>query len=1024
MSDRYRTFGSFFILAASVVLFTGCRGSAPPYAPEKALKTFQLPEGFRIELVAAEPEVIDPIAMAFDERGRLFVVELRDYPISQVPLSRIKMLEDLDGDGRFERSSVFVDSLHFAHGVMPWKKGILVTCAPDILYFEDTDGDGHADVRKVILTGFAQVNPQLRVNAPTYGMDNWVYAAYPKFGKGVRLKQFSDLGTPVHFSDHPEVPPVDIFAKGMDLRFKPDQLKLEAVSGNSEFGLAFDARGHRFPSWNDKHVQHVVIENRYLSSNPDLAVESAVQLASDHGDAAAVYPITENPHLKEIRDPSDMYELGHFTSACGQSIYTAVSFPEKYQGAYFVCEPVSNMVHCDLLLPHGATFIARRALEKSEFLASKDSWFMPVFTTVGPDGALYVVDFYRKIVEHPEWIRKDLMNDQKLFYAGNDRGRIYRVVYEGAKPATVPWLHQASAAELVRHLSNPNRWWRITAQRLLVDRQDSMSIPLVQDLAHHSVLPEGRMHALWTLEGLNALDVDLMLRVLEDKSPAVREQAIRLSERYLSDSRILKKLQIMNDPDDRVEFQLACTLGELPPTQSFDALRQIAARHMEDPWFQVAVLTSASENADRWLGAMLREPDFTRQASAGKEMFLRRIASIIGGARQKEREFNEVLAIASKARGQETAWWQAASIQGLAEGLKQRSETRVKLSASGQSLLLKLVEARSSLVGAAALEVAGRVELVDSAPLRVAIRKASGVAANPNSKMESRLNAVRVLGLDPTSASLPFLEKVFSPQQPEEVQVTAARALLNLSDSRVTDVMLKNWRTYTSSVRDVVLAGFFKEPIRLVALLDAIEAGKVQAWSLSRLTQQQLTRFKDEKIRKRAESLFAGLSSDRGPVIEKYRPVLRMSGNIERGKEIYKKNCRKCHRVGDMGFDVGPNLMSITARSRGELLENILDPNANIVPGYEDYMIQTNDGRTITGVMANQSATTVTLRRGAGEEDTILRSNIADLRALTVSAMPEDLEQGLSLEQMADLLEYLKTLVGTKTTQLTAHGHF
>ena len=326
----------------------------------------------------------------------------------------------------------------------PGRKGIIVTSAPNILYYEDTNGDGRADVRQVLLTGFAQVNPQLRVNAPAYGIDNWIYAAYPKFGKGERFQQFSDLGQPIHFPLHPDAPSLDIFTKGMDFRFKPDQLKLEAVSGNSEFGLAFDAEGNRFPSWNDKHVQHAVIENQYLSRNPYLSVASSVQQISDHGAAAEIYPITDNSHLKEIRSTQNMSQLGHFTSACGQAIYTGGNFPKKYEGAYFICEPVSNLVHCDLLSGQGATFIARRDRDTTEFLASEDSWFMPVFATVGPDGALYVVDFYRKIVEHPEWIRKEYANDRKLFYAGNDKGRIYRIEYSRSQPGPRPRLDEAT----------------------------------------------------------------------------------------------------------------------------------------------------------------------------------------------------------------------------------------------------------------------------------------------------------------------------------------------------------------------------------------------------------------------------------------------------------------------------------------------------------------------------------------------------------------------------------------------------
>ena len=260
MYMRCRIARSWFFVIAALAFLSGCKKSGPPYSPEEALKRFQLPPGFRIELVAAEPDVVSPVALAFDERGRMFVAEMPEYPISREPLGKIVVLEDVHGNGRFEKSTVFADHFHFVHGMLPWKKGLIVTSAPDIFYVADSKGGDRADVRKVLLTGFAQVNPQLRVNTPLYGMDNWIYAAYPKFGGGVRFKEFSNFGEPIHFAGHPEVPAQDIFSKGMDIRFKPDELKLEPVSGNSEFGLTFDARGHRFTSFNNKHIESVVIE--------------------------------------------------------------------------------------------------------------------------------------------------------------------------------------------------------------------------------------------------------------------------------------------------------------------------------------------------------------------------------------------------------------------------------------------------------------------------------------------------------------------------------------------------------------------------------------------------------------------------------------------------------------------------------------------------------------------------------------------------------------------------------------------
>ncbi|HEY3132479.1 MAG TPA: PVC-type heme-binding CxxCH protein [Acidobacteriota bacterium] len=1017
-----------------LLLFSGGRPPKPPYSPQEALRTFHLPPGFRIELVAAEPEVMDPVAMAFDERGRLFVVEMPDYPMGK-QTGRVKLLEDKDGDGRFEHSTVFADDLHFPTGVMPWKGGVLVTCAPDILYLADTDGDNRADVRRVVLTGFAKLNPQLRVNGLQYGIDNWIYASYPKFGlPTIYMKEFGDQGTPIRFPDHPEIPAVDAFAKGMDIRFRLDPPALEAVAGNSQFGNAFDAWGNHFTVWNNDHIRHVVIQNQYLSANPYLAVRSAMQSISDHGGAAPVFPVTQAPlHMHES-------EIGHFTSACGISVYEGGSFPDEYAHSSFVCEPVHNLVHRDVLAPAGVTFAAQRGEEKKEFLASTDSWFRPVFTATGPDGGLYVVDFYRKIVEHPEWIPPEMMNEADLT-AGSDRGRIYRIVQRSAKPGPLPDLRRAAAEDLVSLLSDKNIWWRLTAQRLLVQYQERAAIPKLQDVALRGSHEYGRMHALWTLQGLNALDGRLLLQALGDANPRIREQAVRLAEESRNQTGVAEKLlQMASDPDERVQFQLACTLGRLivaPAGEGllagargsefsqsssrmredsdafaehvFQALYQIAVRHIDDSWFQIAALTSASQTAERWFRSLVADKEFTKTSGKGKEEFVRRVASIVGARMKSE----EVGSIVTEASGEgETQWWCLASLDGLAEGLRRGGSERLELPATAQSRLLGLLEKQQpAALRKAALRVASAVRLAESSELREVVRRESAIALGDPNRLEERIHAAGILGLDRSGSTVSVLERFLVPQQPEPLQVAAVNALLNTRDSRVPSILLDRWRSYTPTVRDVVLAGFFNDRKRILLLLDAIKDGKVQGWSLGPVRKSQLVKFPDDEIRGRARALLSDDdSANRTQLWDKFRPVLKMRGDAARGHQVFEENCSKCHKIGSVGFDVGPDLKTIANRTRADILAQILNPNANIAPGYEDYMVETRDGRLITGVMIRQTANTVTLRRALGEEDTILRTMIADLRSLSVSQMPEDLAQAISVRGMADLLEFLKSL--------------
>ena len=989
--------------AACCLLLASCgRGNTPPFPPQEALKTFQLPPGFEIELVAAEPLVADPVAIAFDGRGRLLVLEMGDYPMQSEPQGRVVVLEDSAGGGKFDRSHVYADKLAFPTGLMPWKEGVLVAAAPDVLYLPDLDGDLRADERRVILTGFNRYNPQLRVNGLLYGIDNWIYGAYPKVGPSRRNpQQFGLTGEPLHFPGHPEVAAVDVSALGTDFRFRPDRLQLEPVAGNSQYGNAFDAAGNRFGLWNNNHIRHPVIAHRYLSRNPYLQVSSSMEFPSDHENQSIVYPITRNPiYVHES-------QVGIFTSSCGNSVYNASRFPERLRGAYFVCDPLHNLVHCDLLSPSGATFSARRAFEEREFLASTDAWFKPVFTTVGPDGALYVVDYYRKYVEHPDYVPEDLEGHFDL-RAGAGRGRIYRVVPEKGEADETPDLQAAESRRLVEALSHANMWWRITAQRLLVERQDQSVVPVLREHAVSADRPESRIHALRTLDGLGGLDADLTAQALGDGDAKVREHAIRLSEQFDSPRLVKRLLDLVEDPDRRVQFQLACTLALLPETQSFGPLTRLLARHPEDRWLQIAVLTSASENAGRWLRTVTRNGAFLVSETRGKEEFLVRLAAILG-ARQIETGITEVLRLAASATKLGDEWWRSALLAGLGQGLSQGAEARIHLSRSDEHLLFRLMGASSPAVAAAALNLTDRLLLSDSPRLRRLVETAlENAKSHPD--QAARVIAVRILGLDPAGAATRALEELLKPQVAPEVQVAAARSLLKTGTAEVVPFLLRNWGNLTEPVRRAAWDGFLARKEFVSALLDRIQEKGVEVQTLGRPRINQLLESPDEEVRQRAEGLFGDLSDGREDLIQRYEPALSATGEVPRGREIFRENCSRCHLLDGMGSEVGPDLLDVVRRPKKFFLAKILDPNRNIAPGYETYVIATRSGATVTGVIARESPTAVTLRREEGEEETLLRSNIATLRVSSVSNMPEGLEEEIDPAAMADLLEYLQRL--------------
>src|SRR5690606_22987114 len=399
MSHRNYSPGLVYFTAVWCFLFTTACDNNQIQAPDskELISTFQLAEGFQIELVAAEPLISDPVDMEIDENGRMYVVEMHGYPLDKSGSGNVKLLVDDDGDGTMDRSVLFADDLKFPTGVMRWKQGILVSDPPNILYFEDTDGDGQADVRDTMVTGFAISNPQHNVNNPTYGIDNWIYISNePAVVAKVYTEEFNDLGSEVHFYNSPNSQKLPVNSGGRRMRMRPDQGKMEMTSSRGQFGHTFDRWGRHFLTSNANHIYQEVIQAPYLDSNPQLLVSNATAVISDHGAAAEVYPITIDPEHQLLTD------LGVFTAACGNVFYDGGLFPPEYQGVVFTAEPVGNLVHVDIIDDSGISFQASRMFKGKEFLASEDPWFRPVNHYVGPDGALYVIDYYRRIIEHPE----------------------------------------------------------------------------------------------------------------------------------------------------------------------------------------------------------------------------------------------------------------------------------------------------------------------------------------------------------------------------------------------------------------------------------------------------------------------------------------------------------------------------------------------------------------------------------------------------------------------------------------------
>jgi putative membrane-bound dehydrogenase-like protein len=648
---------------------------ADALTPEQAIEDFQIRDGFKVELYASEPHVLDPVEMVFDENGDAYVVEMPDYPYmpdSGKGEGRIRFLRDTDDDGQVDESSIFADKLLDATSILPWKGGLIVTAAPHIIYLKDTNGDYKADTKEVLFSGFFQDNSEAQITSLRFGVDNWIYAANNGQAGEVNYTRVK--------SDTP------LSMRGADFRFRLDRDQFELESGRGQFGHDLNDWGHRFYTQNTIHIQQSVIPYRYLNRHPYLPSKTATKNISDHD--LIMHQLTPPPYWRaeRTRRRNERYQEqnldrvehaeDHFTGSSGGTIYSGDAFPEEYYGNVFTGDVAGNLVHRDVLKPlnDSPTFVAMRDEEENgqEFLASNDSWFRPASLAVGPDGYLYVIDMYRQHIETPISIPEDLQTDMD-FYNGMQHGRIYRIVPENKESTekVAVNLKDAESSEYVQLLSHPNRWWRLNAQRLLLERQDKSVVPEVQKLYRESEDPRVRLHALYVLEGLNSLTSGSVKKAMTDPHPGVREHGMILSERF---SELLPQLlKAIDDPSARVAFQATLSLGQFSDEKVTASLANVVNQYGEDQWFRTAVLSSEAGSSVNLLKVLVNKTSFFENVEPWKTKFLEDFSYIIGARQQKE-QINSLLDVLSQPAITGKEEFRKSALDGLIKGLKRSGE--------------------------------------------------------------------------------------------------------------------------------------------------------------------------------------------------------------------------------------------------------------------------------------------------------------------------------------------------------------
>ena len=1014
-----------------------------PKSPEDSAGCIQVKPGLKVELVAAEPLITDPVAFDWDIQGRLWVVEMGDYPggesrvespesgdgnarASGIRSGRVRVLTDVDGDGKYDEAETFLDDIGFPSGICRWRNGVLVTAAPDIFYAEDTDGDGRADLKRTLYRGFGEGNQQHRVNGLRWGLDGWVHVGNGDSGGEIRSSDPDGESSGLGFNRSLNV-------SGRDLRIRPDTGEMEATSGQTQFGRARDDWGNWFGNNNSNPIWHYVLDEKYLRRNPHAPVSTTKAMIAVEPGAAPVFPIS-----RTLARYNDFSRANRFTSACSTTIYRDNLLGEEFYGDAFVCEPVHNLVSRLVLKPDGVTFRAERSSSErdSEIFASSDNWTRPVMVRTGPDGALWVADMYRFVIEHPKWIPAEQQRKVNL-YAGSDRGRIYRIVRESntaccsvpASDSKTPdpdqersWLKQkwdeTPIEELTERLGSSNGWWRDAAHRIVQHRKSEVvteasdnHINVIRQLASQHPLPQVRVQALYTSTEL-APKLTNLLAMLNDSHPEIRRHAVRLaslpgrnsatkaegfnsrdypgasedaanarqiaarSRKLFLDAyeKALVSLRKLNaDPEPRVRLELA-------HLQDGELLGRIAAQNSADPWISNVVLTSlTADNVEAVLTQVLQA-----DTEAVPEVLLGRLFAQAVAFGKLDVVADRIAALIPDHPSTTTvaAWRRATAMLGhladfpaAQEELRRRPEIHTRLSNAVST----------------SLRTAGAVEKDEE--LRVAAIEFAGKSGSLKDGQLDQLSALIV------------------PQSPSVIQTAAVAAIAGQSKETAAGGLLAGWKGHSPATRRQIIDALLSRRNWTDVLLTSLENETVLAADLSVVQWERLKADRTWLIRIRAGNLLGeGTSStNRQGVVEAHRTALDLTADGARGRVVFEKRCSACHKIGELGKSIGADLTALKNRSGDALLTAILDPNRAVEAKFLSYIAVTRGGRSFSGMLLSETGNSLTLIGTDGKEQTLLRSDLDELVATNRSLMPEGLEKDLSGQDLADVIAFVQS---------------
>ncbi|MCH1497297.1 MAG: c-type cytochrome [Rubripirellula sp.] len=976
-SRRYLSFAAMLCLIVRPIPSLGQQTDSPidysaelprvrALSPDEAMQAIEVSDDFEIQLAASEPLVNSPVAIEWDEGGGLFVCEMRGYSENREDgISQVRYLTDADDDGHYEKATVFADGLLWPTAIFPYKGGLFVADAPHVYYMKDTNGDDVADERNIVLTGFGVSNVQGLVNSFRWGLDNRIHVACSSVGGSIHRVGEENLAVNV---------------RGRDISFDPDTYEIRLTSGGAQHGMCFDDWGHKFVSSNSDHIQQVIYEDHYLAGNRFITAPSSRRSIALDGPQGPVYRISPVEPWRIVRTRLRVGGVvsgpvegggrpsGYFTGATGITIYRGDQWNDDYKGIGIVGDVGSNLIHRKRITQDAIEMQAERMDPETEFIRSKDIWFRPAQFANAPDGCLYVVDVCREVIEHPKSLPPEIKQHLDL-NSGRDRGRIYRVVQKGKPLRSASDLSKYSDQELANLLNHPNAWHRETAARLLYEHQNPAIIAHLTRLATENSSPQGRIHSLYCLSGIGALNSNIIEEAFSDKHPQVRRHAVRLSEQIPESDRLNGHLQqLANDPNSEVRYQLAFSLATRPAEVRVTLLSELAKQDVNSRWLTLAVLSSLGDQSGAVFAKLARDPSF-RSKAAGD--FLFRLAQSV--VRQNHEPALQT-ALNALPNLYDSSYLFTLPILGTFQSSKTANHSSPDLA---RAIKDQLLQACTQSVDTE-LPLSGRLAALNA--LAIGDWKTIGTTL-------LKLTAIKE-----------------APELASEARLIASR----FQNEDVTNLLISNWITQSEQQKKQTIEAIFARPERIKALFEAIDQQQIDAQEIPRQRFQSAAKSKDPIIRQRAITFLAQTSVPSGTDrIEEYRSALQGATDPERGRSVFLKHCVSCHRVENQGYQLGPNLAAMKARGADAILANILDPNLEVNPQYINYLLLKSDGSSSTGMISSENATTVTLKRAEGQSETILRDDIEQMQSSRKSIMPEGLHQSIPPEAMADLISYL-----------------